>query len=319
MTDAYDQPSAEQRSLMGRLLRLALTNKLIVALGVGLLVFWGVRFAPFDWRLPQALRDPVAVDAIPDIGENQQIVFAEWPGGSPQDVDDQVTFPLTAELMGVRGVKVIRASSMFGFSSISVIFREGVDFEKSRWRLLEKLNSLPPGTLPQGAGWRLGPDATALGQIFWYTLEGRDAEGNPTGGWDLEELRTAQDWTVRWALLSAEGVSEVASVGGYVREYQVDVNPDRMRAHGVTLADVHRAVRKSNIDVSAKTIEINRMEYFIRGIGFIRDLADVEEAVVKVRGGVSVQVKHVAAVTLGPADALGTAPRVPARSSLHRR
>ena len=160
--------------------------------------------------------------------------------------------------MGVPDVKTVRSNSMFGFSTISVIFEEGVDFYWSRSRLLEKLNSLPEGTLPEGVRPMLGPDATALGQIFWYTLEGRDPSGRPAGGWDLEELRTIQDWQVRYALLAAEGVSEVASVGGFVREYQVDVDPDAMRAYGVMLMEVFQAVQGSNIDVGADVIELQR-------------------------------------------------------------
>ena len=157
-----------------------------------------------------------------------------------------------------------------------------MDFYFSRSRILEKLNSLPSGTLPEGVQPALGPDATALGQVFWYTLEGRDPDGKPSGGWDLEQLRTIQDWYVRYSLLSAEGVSEVASVGGFVKEYQVDVNPDAMRAYGVSIADVYRAVKSSNIDVGAKTIELNRVEYFIRGIGFIEKISDIENSVIKV-------------------------------------
>ncbi|MHC4715639.1 MAG: efflux RND transporter permease subunit, partial [Planctomycetota bacterium] len=300
-TESRLEPPPPGGSLMARLMEFVLRNKLAVAMGVLAVLFFGIRFAPFDWDLPDVLRDPVPVDAIPDTGENQQIVFTEWPGRTPRDVDDQVTFPLTTQLQGVRGVKTIRASSMFGFSSIYVIFHEREDFETSRFRLLEKLNSLPRGILPNGVQPRLGPDATALGQIFWYTLEGRDEQGNPTGGWDLEELRTIQDWYVRFALQSAEGVSEVASAGGYVREYQVDVDPDAMRYYGVSLADVYRAVRQANIDVSAKTVEINQIEYFVRGIGFIKRVGDLEEVVVKVRDNVPVLLKHVATVSLGPA------------------
>jgi Cu(I)/Ag(I) efflux system membrane protein CusA/SilA len=203
--------------------------------------------APFDWALGSLPRDPVPVDAIPDIGENQQIVFTEWMGRSPQDVEDQITYPLTVSLLGVPEVKTIRSFSFFGFSSIYVIFKEGVDFYWGRTRVLEKLNSLPSGTIPEGVSPALGPDATPLGQIYWYTLEGRDPEGNPTGGWDLDELRSIQDWHVRYSLLAADGVAEVASVGGFVREYQVDVDPDAMRAHRVTLEEVFRAVQGSNL------------------------------------------------------------------------
>ncbi len=156
--------------------------------------------APFDWKLGNLPRDPIPVDAIPDIGENQQIVFTKWSGRSPQDVEDQVTYPLTTALLGIPDVKTVRSFSMFGFSTIYVIFNEDVEFYWSRSRILEKLNSLPASTLPNDAQPTLGPDATALGQVFWYTLEGQDKNGNPTGGWDLQELRSIQDWTVRYAL-----------------------------------------------------------------------------------------------------------------------
>ncbi|MGB6916927.1 MAG: efflux RND transporter permease subunit, partial [Phycisphaerae bacterium] len=278
-----------------------LRNKLVVLLGVGFVATAGVMMAPFDWDLGDLPRSPVPTDAIPDIGENQQIVFTEWMGRSPQDVEDQITYPLTVSLLGIPGVKTIRSYSFFGFSSIYIIFKEDVEFYWSRSRVLEKLNSLPAGMLPPGVQPALGPDATALGQIFWYTLEGRDPDGRPAGGWDLEELRTIQDWYVRYALLSADGVAEVASVGGFVREYQVDVDPDAMRAYGVTLAEVFRAVQASNIDVGARTIEVNRVEYFIRSTGFIKSVEDIENSVIKVRENVPVLVKHVATVTFGPA------------------
>ena len=158
---------------------------------------------------------------------------------------------------------------------------QGKDFYWTRSRVLEKLSSLPAGTLPEGVQPTLGPDATALGQIFWYTLEGRDPSGNVTGGWDLEELRTIQDWQVRLALRSASGVSEVASVGGFVREYQVDVDPDAMRAYKVAIDEVFEAVRRSNIDVGAQTIELNRVEYLIRGLGFVKSVEDIENSVIK--------------------------------------
>jgi Cu(I)/Ag(I) efflux system membrane protein CusA/SilA len=246
------------------------------------------------------------VDAIPDIGENQQIVFTQWMGRSPQDMEDQISYPLTVSLLGIPDVKTIRSYSMFGFSTIYIIFKENADFYDSRTRVLEKLNSLPSGTLPDGVTPVLGPDSTALGQIFWYTLEGRDEDGNPTGGWSQEELRSLQDWQVRYGLLSADGVSEVGSIGGYVKEYQVDVDPDAMRAYGVTLNDVFSAVKAANIDVGAKTIEINRAEYFIRGIGFIKEVKDIENSVVKVRADhVPVLVKQVAHVTEGPAARRG--------------
>jgi Cu(I)/Ag(I) efflux system membrane protein CusA/SilA len=226
-------------------------NKLVVGLITAFIILWGIYVAPFDWEFESFPRSPVAVDAIPDIGENQQIVFTDWPGRSPQDVENQITYPLTTALLGIPDVKTIRSNSMFGFSSIYIIFKEfsafeklfeGKDFYWTRSRVLEKLSSLPAGTLPAGVQPMLGPDATGLGQIFWYTLEGRDKDGKPTGGWDLEELRTIEDWQVRQKLRSAIGASEVASVGGFVRQYQIDVDPDAMRAFGVRLEDVFEAV-----------------------------------------------------------------------------
>jgi len=287
--------------MLSGLIRFFLEQKLIVFLLVMFVVVWGAITAPFDWDLGGLPRDPVPVDAIPDIGENQQIVFTEWMGRSPQDIEDQITYPLTVSLLGLPGVKTIRSSSFFGFSSIYIIFKEEVDFYWSRSRVLEKLNSLPGGTLPEGVQPALGPDATPLGQIFWYTLEGRDKDGEPAGGWGLDELRTTQDWYVRYALMAADGVAEVASIGGFVREYQVDVDPDAMRAHRVTLDEVFSAVRGSNLEVGARVIEINRVEYFVRGLGWIKDVGDIEESVIKSVDDVPIRVKDVAHVSIGPA------------------
>ncbi|MFC1495154.1 efflux RND transporter permease subunit [Thermodesulfobacteriota bacterium] len=296
-----DMKSPVKLSILDRIIRFFLENKIVVFLMILLIIIWGSMVAPFDWDTGFLPRNPVPVDAIPDIGENQQIVFTRWMGRSPQDMEDQVSYPLTVALLGIPQVKTIRSYSMFGFSTIYIIFKEDAEFYWSRSRVLEKLNSLSPGTLPDGVQPMLGPDATALGQIFWYTLEGRDPDGNPTGGWDLQELRSIQDYTVRYALMGAEGVSEVASVGGYVKEYQIDVDPDAMRAWNVKLDEVFRAVKMSNKDVGARTIEINRVEYIIRGIGFIKTLSDIENAVIKVNDNVPVYIKNVAHVTLGPA------------------
>ncbi len=292
-----DQPT----NILDRLIHFCLHRKIVVVILVLLTIGWGLMVAPFDWNLGDVPRDPVPVDAIPDIGENQQIVFTRWEGRSPQDVEDQISYPLTVALLGIPGIKTVRSFSMFGFSSIYVIFEEDVEFYWSRSRILEKLNSLPASTLPSDVQPALGPDATALGQIFWYTLEGRDPEGNPTGGWDLHELRSAQDWYVRYALMSAEGVSEVASVGGFVQEYQVDVDPDAMRAYDVTLEEVFAAVRMSNIDVGARTIELNSAEYVIRGVGFVKSIEDIESSVIKAYDNAPVFVRNVARVSLGPA------------------
>ncbi len=286
-----------EQGFTGWIIRKCMQNRLTVLLLALLLILAGIRFAPFDWNTGSFPRNPVPVDAIPDIGENQQIVFTDWRGRSPQDIEDQVTYPLTTALLGLPDVKTVRSTSMFGFSSIYIIFNEQADFYESRSRILEKLSSLPDGLLPDGVQPRLGPDATALGQVFWYTLEGN--------GWDLHELRSVQDWQVRYALMSVEGVSEVAGIGGTVQEFQVDADPDALRHYGVTLDELSRAVRNSNSEIGARTLEINRVEYFVRGLGFARTLEDIRSAVIRSMDGVPVTVGQVAAVQLGPAPRRG--------------
>jgi Cu(I)/Ag(I) efflux system membrane protein CusA/SilA len=291
--------------MIHKFIKFFLENKLVTFLLLALFVAWGIVSAPFGWDTGFLPRDPVPVDAIPDIGENQQIVYTEWPGRSPRDIEDQISYPLTTALMGIPGVRDIRSNSMFGLSSIYLIFEDDVEFYWSRTRILEKLNSLPPGILPEDVSPALGPDATALGQIYWYTLEGRNQDGNPGGGWDPQELRTIQDFYVRYALTSAGGVAEVASIGGFVKEYQVDIDPEAMRAHGVTVAQVMEAVRKSNLDIGARTLEFNRAEYLVRALGYIRSLEDIEESVVDVRDHVPIRIGDVARVNLGPATRRG--------------
>ena len=290
--------------MINTLIKFFLENRLVTLILLVLLVGWGLITAPFQWNigLPS---DPVPVDAIPDIGENQQIVYTEWTGRSPQDIEDQITYPLTSSLLGIPGVKTIRSSSIFGVSSIYIIFDDETEFYWSRSRILEKLNSLSKGLLPEGVQPSLGPDATALGQIYWYTIEGRDENGNPSGGWDPQEIRTIQDYTIKYALAAAEGVSEVASIGGFVKEYQVDIDPKAMESYGVTLAEVSKAVRESNLDVGAKTLEINQAEYLVRGLGYIKSLSDLEQAAVKTVNNVSIRIKDVAKVTIGPASRRG--------------
>ena len=291
--------------MIKKIIKFFIDNKLVAWLLLLLFIGWGVVIAPFDFGVNSLPRDPVTVDAIPDIGENQQIIFTKWMGRSPQDVEDQITYPLTTSLLGIPGVKSIRSNSMFGFSSIYVIFDEGVEFYWSRSRILEKLNSLPSNLLPDDVQPTLGPDATALGQIYWYTLEGQDEEGNPTGGWDLHELRSIQDFYVRFGLSSASGVSEVASIGGFVQEYQVDVIPDKMRVYGITLNQVMKAIRESNLDIGAQTLEINLAEYFVRGLGYVKSIEDIENAVVKATDNVPIRIKDIAVVNLGPATRRG--------------
>ena len=286
--------------MLNKGIKFLIENKLIAVLLLALFVGWGVVTAPFNWDTGILPTDPVAVDAIPDIGENQQIVFTKWQGRSPQDIEDQITYPLTTSLLGIPGVKTIRSSSMFGFSSIYIIFDEDIEFYWSRSRILEKLNSLPSGLLPDGVNPVLGPDATGLGQIFWYTLEGRDKEGNVTGGWDLQELRSIQDYYVKYGLSSASGVSEVASIGGYVQEYQVDVDPEKMRQYNIGLNAIVKAVKESNQDIGAQTLEINQAEYLVRGLGYVKSVADIENAVVTSENFTSLRIKDVANVHLGP-------------------
>ncbi len=291
--------------MLNKIIRFFLENKLVTFILLIVFIVLGIVNAPFNWKTGIFPRDPVPVDAIPDIGENQQIVYTEWPGRSPQDIEDQISYPLTTALLGIPGVKTIRSNSIFGLSSIYIIFEEDVEFYWSRTRILEKLNSLPAGTLPEGVTPTLGPDATALGQIYWYTLEGRDKKGNPSGGWDPQELRTIQDFYVRYSLTSAKGVAEVASIGGFVKEYQVDIDPNAMKAYGVTVAQIVQAVKKSNLDVGARTIEFNRAEYLVRGLGYIKNLEDLEESVIAVLDNVPVRIKDVARVNFGPATRRG--------------
>ncbi len=287
--------------MLNKSIKFLIDNKLVALLLLAGFIGWGLVNAPFGWDTGFLPNDPVAVDAIPDIGENQQIVFTRWPGKSPQDIEDQITYPLTTTLLGVPGVKTIRSSSMFGFSSIYIIFEEGIEFYWSRSRILEKLNSLPAGLLPENVSPALGPDATGLGQIFWYTLEGRDEQGQVTGGWDLQELRSIQDFYVKYTLASASGVSEVASIGGYVKEYQVDVDPELMKQYRISLQQVVTAVKQSNRDIGAQTLEINQAEYLVRGLGYFGSLEDIEDAVVSSEDFTPVRIGDIAKVSLGPA------------------
>ena len=291
--------------MLNKAIKFLIENKLVAVLMLALFVGWGIINAPFGWNTGFLPSNPVAVDAIPDIGENQQIVFTKWEGRSPQDIEDQITYPLTTSLLGIPGVKTIRSSSMFGFSSIYIIFEEDIEFYWSRSRILEKLNSLPANLLPEGLNPALGPDATGLGQIYWYTLEGRDENGNVTGGWDLQELRSIQDYYVKYALSGASGVSEVASIGGYVQEYQVDVNPEKMRQYKISLSQIVKAVKESNQDIGAQTLEINQAEYLVRGLGYVKSIADLENAVVSSENFTALRIKDVANVSLGPATRRG--------------
>ncbi|MBI4647172.1 MAG: efflux RND transporter permease subunit [Bacteroidia bacterium] len=292
--------------MVNKIIKFFLDNKLVTVILLLIFIVWGIVTAPFEWNTGFLPRTPVPVDAIPDIGENQQIVATEWMGRSPQDIQEQITYPLTTSLLGIPGVKTIRSTSMFGMSFIYIIFKDNVEFYWSRSRILEKLNSLPAGTLPQGVQPALGPDATALGQIYWYTLEGRNPKtGKPAGGWDPQELRTIQDYYVKYALTSAQGVSEVASIGGYVKEYQIDLDPEAMKSYNVSVMDVMKAVQNSNLDIGAETMELNQVEYVIRGLGYIKSLEDIEQTVVNVNDNIPITIKQIAKVNFGPATRRG--------------
>ena len=272
--------------MIHRLIEFSLRNR-----GLIVVVYLGLAVAGY-WAL---LRTPI--DAIPDLSDNQVIVFTDWSGRSPQEVEDQVTYPLVTNLQGLPGVRVVRASSAFSFSMINVIFEDNVDLYWARTRVLERLN-LVTKQLPEGVVPTLGPDATGVGQIFWYTLESE-------AGMNLRDLRTLQDWYVRYQLNSVPGVAEVASVGGYVQQYQVDVDPNKMRGYGIPLSVVVEAVQRSNNNVGGNVVEQAGQWAVVRGVGLIESTADVENIVVGAQNGIPIYVRNVADVKLGNAFRTG--------------
>src|SRR5881296_3613116 len=263
------------------LIEVALRNRFIVIALFLLIGAWGY------WAL---LTTPI--DAIPDLSDNQVIVFTDWTGRSPQEVEDQITYPLTVSLQGLPGVRVVRSSSAFGFSMINVIFEDNVDLYFARSRVLERLQllskSLPPGTVPT-----LGPDATGVGHVFWYTVEGK--------GYSLRDLRSLQDWFIRYQLNAVPGVAEVASIGGTVRQYQIDVDPNRLRAYRIPLSAVVDAVMRSNRNVGGNVVEASGTWSVVRGLGLIESVRDLEQVVVGAEHGVPIFVRQVADVKLGDA------------------
>src|SRR6266540_389738 len=272
--------------MINRLIEWSLRNRFLVACAVLFAVAWGIRAV---YRTP--------VDAIPDLSENQVIVFADWAGRSPQEVEDQVTYPLSVNLQGLAGVKTVRANSMFGFSLITIIFEDKIDNYFARTRVLERLNlltsQLPPGVVPQ-----LGPDATGLGWVYQYYLE-VDPKQSPQGGYDLGQLRALQDWFIRYQLNAVQGVAEVASIGGFVRQYQIEVSSLKLRAAGVPLSEVMKAISDSNLNVGGKVIEENGMEFVVRGIGLIKSAQDLESIVLMERSGTPIYLRDVATVQIG--------------------
>jgi len=271
--------------MIHRLIEFSLKNRGIIIVLYIALAAWGY------WAL---LRTPI--DAIPDLSDNQVIVFTDWPGRSPQEVEDQVTYPLVTNLQGLPGVRVVRASSAFSFSMVNIIFEDSVDLYWARTRVLERLN-LVTKQLPEGVIPTLGPDATGVGQIFWYTLESDQL--------NLRDLRTLQDWFVRYQLNSVPGVAEVASVGGYVQQYQVDVDPNKLRAYAMPLSTVVEAVQRSNNNVGGNVVEQAGQWAVVRGVGLIESVADVENIVIGASNGTPIYVRNVAEVQLGNAFRTG--------------
>jgi Cu(I)/Ag(I) efflux system membrane protein CusA/SilA len=271
--------------MISRLIELSLRHRALTVAVYLALAAWGY------WAL---LATPI--DAIPDLSDNQVIVFTDWPGRSPQEVEDQVTYPLVTNLQGLAGVRVVRASSAFSFSMVNVIFEDDVELYWARTRVLERLN-LVAAQLPDGVTPTLGPDATGVGQVFWYTLESERMSAR--------DLRTLQDWFVRYQLNSVPGVAEVASVGGYVQQYQVDVDPNRLRAYNLPLSAVVEAVERSNTNVGGNVVEQAGRWAVVRGLGLIESTADVENIVLGAQAGTPVYVKNVAEVKLGDAFRTG--------------
>lgn len=294
--------------MIDRIIEICLKNRLLVLAVSILVILWGIF----------ALKS-TPVDAIPDIGDLQIIVYVEWPGRSPKDVEDQVIYPLTTKLMGTPGVKNIRSSSAFGFGLVNLIFKDGVDFYWARTRVLERLN-FATADIPAEAVVTLGPDVTAVGQIFWYTVENgyfcpdhpQQAYAEPgscpedkrkliASGFDLSELRSIQDWYIRYQLNSVHGVSEVASVGGFIKEYQIDIDPKKIIYYNIKITDILNVIKNSNIDVGAKVFEENSVEFIIRGLGFIKTIEDIENIAVHAHSGVPLYIKDIGNVTTGPA------------------
>lgn len=264
----------------------SLKNRFLVACGALMLVALGIRAV---YTTP--------VDAIPDLTENQVLVYADWMGRSPQEVEDQVTYPLSTGLQGLTGVKEVRASSMFGFSLLTIIFNEEIDTYFARTRVLERLNFLQ-GTMPEGVSPQLGPDASGLGWVYQYYFD-VDPSLAPSGGYDLAELRSIQDWQVRYELAGVQGVAEVAGIGGFVKQYQIELSSTKMRAAKVTLMEVMTAVQDANLNVGGKVVEENGAEFVLRGIGLITSVEDLQLVAVKAIAGTPVYLKDIATIQIG--------------------
>jgi Cu(I)/Ag(I) efflux system membrane protein CusA/SilA len=265
--------------MINRIIEFSMKNRWLILAVYAVLAVWGY------WAL---LHTPI--DAIPDLSENQVIVFTDWQGRSPQEVEDQITYPLTVNLQGLPHVRTVRSASAFGFSMVNVIFEDSVDIYFARTRVLERL-SLAGSFLPAGVTPMMGPDATGVGQVFWYTVE---------GPYDSGTLHSIQDWFVKYQLNSVPGVAEVASVGGFVRQYQIDLDPIKLRAYNIPLQNIVSAVERSNNNVGAKVVESGDTEEIVRGIGLVRSLKDIEDISLGASNGTPVTLGNVASVQLGP-------------------
>jgi CzcA family heavy metal efflux pump len=265
--------------MVQKLIELSLRNRLIVVLlAAGL----------FVWGLLSIQKNPI--DAIPDLSENQVIVFTEWMGRSPQIIEDQVTYPLVSNLQGVPKVKNIRGASMFGMSFVYLIFEDNVDIYWARTRVLERLN-YAQRLLPQGVTPSLGPDGTGVGHVFWYTLDAKQM--------DLGEQRALQDWYIKFALQTVPGVAEVASFGGFEKQYQLVIDPVRLQFYNVSMMDVMNKVKANNNDVGGRKFEMSSMAYIIRGLGYVKNKEDLEGIEVGNYNGVPVRVKDIGTVQMG--------------------
>ena len=265
--------------MVEKLIEISLRNRVIVLMIAGVLFAWGI----FEMQ-----RNPI--DAIPDLSENQVIVFTEWMGRSPQVIEDQVTYPLVSNLQGIPKIKNIRGSSMFGMSFVYIIFEDNVDVYWARTRVMERLN-YAQRLLPSGVTPTLGPDGTGVGHVFWYSLE--------APGYDLGELRALQDWYIKFALQTVKGVSEVASFGGFQKQYQINIDPNKLLYYNLSMEDVLKAVRSNNNDVGGRKFEMNDMGYIVRGLGYLKNKDEVENIPVATINTVPVRIKDIAAVQMG--------------------
>jgi len=271
--------------MIERIISWSLRNRLIVVIACIAIVGWGL----------YALRE-TPIDAIPDLSENQVIVFTEWMGRSPQIMEDQVTYPLVSNLQGMPKVKTVRASSMFGMSFIFIIFEDNVDIYWARTRVLERLN-YAQRFLPEGVNPSLGPDGTGVGHIFWYTLR--------APGYDLGELRALQDWYIKFALQNVDGVSEIASFGGFQKQYQVAIDPNKLNYYQVPMMNVISAIKNNNSDVGGRLFEMSGMSYVVRGLGYVKNISDIENIAVGSYNSIPIRIKDVASVQMGGELRLG--------------